>query len=464
MADPAIRSRRELLRRLAVAAELEHGLCLQYLFTAASLKDRFDEGGLTVDELIRVRGWKATLNFIASQEMLHLAQVINLTVAVGGQPHLTRPNFPQRPDYYPTGLPWGLWTFRAQVIELYAWYERPDNWGDQPPDWPDEDPLEAGRFPVLTADSPAAKDPFAHLPDRYARPRATPHETIVDLYAAIGQAYRDLPGMVIGDPADQLTGAMLDSPQLIEVVDVPTALAAIELIVEQGEGRPDDEPDSHVGAYLAILDDLSSIDRPGFAPARDVAANPLSRLHPDNTYPGWRLIDDPHTRAVNDLTSGVYRSILELLLLSGRRRPWAAPIALALMTGVLAPLTEILTTLPMGLPNDGDGSPGEQTRARCAGAGFELSPTPAPMPGPGAPRLVQDALLALAGDADRLATGDRRLDAVGASIRAAADRLGGTGSGSGSDTGVGSDTETDTDPDAGTDGADGAGDLLPSGG
>ena len=149
---------------MAVAAELEHGLCLQYLFTAASLKDRFDEGGLIADELIRVRSWKATLNFIASQEMLHLAQVVNLTIAVGGQPHLTRPNFPQRPDYYPTGLPWGLWPFRAQVIELYAWYERPDNWGDQPPDRPEEDPLEAGRFPALTADSPAAKDPFAHLP------------------------------------------------------------------------------------------------------------------------------------------------------------------------------------------------------------------------------------------------------------------------------------------------------------
>ena len=117
------------------------------------------------------------------------------------------------------------------------------------------------------------------------------------------------------------------------------------------------------------------------------------------------------------------------------------------MTGVLAPLTEILTTLPMGLPNDGDGSPGEQTRARCAGAGFELSPTPAPMPGPGAPRLVHDALLALAGDAERLATGDRRLDAVGASIRAAADRLGGSGTGSGTGSGSGSGT--------GTDGADG---------
>ena len=419
MADPVIRTRRELLRRLAVAAELEHGLCLQYLFTAASLKDRFDEGGMTVDELVRVRGWKATLDFIAGQEMLHLAQVINLTVAVGGRPHLTRPNFPQRPDYYPTGLPWGLWPFRAEVIELYAWYERPDNWGDQPPDWPQEDPLGSGRFTLLTADAPAAKDPFAHLPDRYPRPRATPYETIADLYAAIAAAFTELPDVVIGDPADQLDGRLLDSPQLAVVTDVTSALAAIDLIVEQGEGRPDDEPDSHVGAYLAILDDLDRLTRPGFAPARDVAANPLSRLHVDNTFPGWRLITDPHTRAVNDLTSGVYRSILELLQLSGQRREWAATTALRLMTGVLAPLTEILTRLPMG----DDGSPGEGARARFAGAGFELSPLPPPTPGPGGRILARDALIALAADADRLADGDQGLTAVADSLRSAGEVL-----------------------------------------
>jgi hypothetical protein len=419
MADPVIRTRRELLRRLAVAAELEHGLCLQYLFTAASLKDRFEEGGLTVDELIRVRGWKATLNFIAGQEMLHLAQVINLTIAVGGRPHLSRPNFPQRPDYYPTGLPWGLWPFSAEVIELYAWYERPDDWGDQPPDWPREDPLGAGRFDPLSADAPATKDPFAHLPDRYPRPRATPHETIADLYAAIAAALTTLPDVVIGDPADQLDGTQLDSPQLTIVTDVPSALAAIDLIVEQGEGRPDDEPDSHVGAYLAVLDDLDRITRSGFAPARDVAANPLSRLHVDNTYPGWRLITDPHTRAVNDLTSGVYRSILELLQLSGQRREWATSAALRLMTGVLAPLTEILTGLPMG----DDGSPGEGTRARFAGAGFELAPLPAPAPGPGARTLARDALVALATDADLLAGGNVGLIAVARSLRSIADAL-----------------------------------------
>lgn len=412
-AETAVDARRRVLRQLAVAAELEHGLCLQYLFTAASLKDRFAEGGLTVDELTRVRAWKATLNFIAGQEMLHLAQVINLTMAIGGVPHLTRPTFPQRPSYYPTGLPWGLWPFRREVIELYAWYERPDSWGNQPPDWPSSDPLGAGRFDPLVADAPAEKDPFAHLPARFNRPRATRHETIADLYAAIADAVQELPDPIVGDAADQLDGQMFDAPQLVRVVDLPSALAGIELIVEQGEGRPDDEPDSHVGAYLAILDDLGRMSRPGFAPARDVAANPLSRLHRDNTFPGWRIIVDPHTRAVNDLTSAVYRVLLETVQLATQRQGWAPPIALRLMTGVLAPLTEILTSLPMG----DDGSPGEAGRPRFAGAGFELGPWAPPRAGTAARQLLREDLTSLAGQAALLAGGTRALDAVAASLR-----------------------------------------------
>ena len=389
--DAAIHSRRELLQQLAVAAELEHGLCLQYLFTAATLKDRFDEGGLTADELNSVRAWKATLGFIASQEMLHLAQVVNLTIAVGGIPHLTRPSFPQRPDYYPTGLPWGLWPFRAEVIELYAWYERPDSWGDRPPDWPEEDPLNAGRFDPLTADAPPEKDPFAHLPPSFDRPTATTHRTIADLYAAIAQAFRDLPDIIVDGTAPQLNPAAFDAPQLVAVTDVPAALAAIDLIVEQGEGRPDDEPDSHLGAYLAILAELDDIvrARPGFRPARDVTANPLSRLHRDNNYPGWRLIHDENTREVNDLVNHVYRTVLELIWLSVNDEPWAGRLSVRLMTGVLAPLAETVTALPMG----DDGSPGERGRPRRAGPSFELDGWQPPQAGPGAMIFTREALL-----------------------------------------------------------------------
>jgi len=353
-----------LIRQLAVAAELEHGLCLQYLFTASTVKDSIGEGGLTDTELVAARSWKATLNFIAAQEMLHLAQVCNLVIAVGGQPHLGRPNFPQRPDYYPTGLPWGLWPLWLETVQLYADYERPAQWRRPPPEW-----LQLGRpaeeaFPTLLADAPAAKDPFAHLPPSFDRPQATGLETIGELYAAITAAFQAIPGVIIGDPARQLDGRTMGVPQLVKVVDVPSALRAIELIVEQGEGLADDRPDSHFGAFLGIRREFLELSkRADFRPTRDVAANPLSRLHIDNNYPGWRLITDPYTRAVNDLNSTVYQVMLDLLMMvtwDGDASSGAA--ALRVMTGVIAPLAEAITRLPMG----DDGSPGEAGRPRPA--------------------------------------------------------------------------------------------------
>lgn len=395
-------TRDELIRQLAVAAELEHGLCLQYLFTAATLKDGIDEGGLTDAELIAVRSWKGTLNFVAAQEMLHFAQVCNLAIAVGGQPHFSRPNFPQRPGYYPTGLPWGLWPFGLDVVELYACYERPAQWlHGAPPDWL---PLErSDAFPSLLADAPSEKDPFAHLPSRFERPQAVSQETIGQLYAAIALAFQEIPGVIIGDPARQLDGRTMGIPQLVRVVDVPSALRGIELVVEQGEGLADDRPDSHFGAFLTMrrqLVDLSA--RPGFVPARDVAANPLSRLHIDNNYPGWRLITDPYTRAVNDLNSEVYRTMLDLLtLVLSYGDSAAGAAALRVMTGVVAPLGEALTHLPMGT----DGSPGDSVRAAFAGPSFEVDyPVPQLPPPPAGRVIVLERLTKCAAWAGQLAS------------------------------------------------------------
>jgi len=249
-------------------------------------------------------------------------------------------------------------------------------------------------------DAPAAKDPFAHLPLTLDRPSATSHRTIAELYAAIAQAFRDLPDVIVGGGASQLTPGAFDSPQLVAVTDVPAALTAIDMIVEQGEGRPDDEPDSHLGAYLAILAELDTIgDRPNFQPARDVAANPLSRLHRDNNYPGWRLIHDSGTRDVNDLVNQVYGSVLDLVWLSAHGDSWAARLSVRLMTGVLAPLADTMTLLPMG----DDGSPGERNRPDRAGPSFELDGWRPPMAGPGRATVIRENLLEQAARASELA-------------------------------------------------------------
>ena len=363
-----------LLRQLALAAELEHGLCLQYLFTACSLKSWLAEGGLTQAELTYVRKWKANIFFVAAQEMLHLVQVANICSAVGGVVQLHRPNFPQRPNYYPTGLPWGLWPFSEAVMGLYALYERPAQWERPVPDWLEDSPDKAS-FAGLLTDSPAEKDPFAHLPERFDRPRVSEHETIGELYRAIEQLL-DEPGMIIGNPRDQVDGRTVDFPQLVQVIDEDSARRAVHLIVEQGEGAPADRADSHFGIFLGVIHEFRRLvsDRAGFAPARDVQANPLSRLHVDNTFPGWRLIENVRTRDVNDLSSSLYRLLLRVihhLVMPPEEslpRPVLAEVGLHLMTAGVKPLAELMTFLPMGDEQPG----GDEDERRFAGASFEV--------------------------------------------------------------------------------------------
>ncbi len=71
-----IEHREALIFLLYQAAEIEHGSMCQYLYAAFSLR-RTDDPGLTSDQCGLIEGWRATVNAVASEEMLHCA---------GGQP------------------------------------------------------------------------------------------------------------------------------------------------------------------------------------------------------------------------------------------------------------------------------------------------------------------------------------------------------------------------------------------
>src|SRR5580704_2892775 len=111
-----IRARSDLLTLLGEAAELEHGIACSYLYAAFSLRRDTSEGGMTWQEQQTVRGWAAKIYFIASQEMLHLALVWNLTTAIGGTPYYLRPNFPQDANYYPLRAPLSLQPFGPSAL------------------------------------------------------------------------------------------------------------------------------------------------------------------------------------------------------------------------------------------------------------------------------------------------------------------------------------------------------------
>src|SRR5690349_12464701 len=114
-----IEHRQALLYTLSKASELEHLIICMYLYTSFSLKREASEG--LPEELVpTVNGWRRQLLKIAEQEMLHLALVQNLLTAVGGGPHLARPNFPVPPRAFPARIQIALLPFSEEALRHFA--------------------------------------------------------------------------------------------------------------------------------------------------------------------------------------------------------------------------------------------------------------------------------------------------------------------------------------------------------
>ena len=74
-------TREQLIYALYQAAELEHSLMMQYLFTAYTIKD-FPEEYDTHDDYVKATTWKSNILYIAQQEMLHLGLVLSMEISV----------------------------------------------------------------------------------------------------------------------------------------------------------------------------------------------------------------------------------------------------------------------------------------------------------------------------------------------------------------------------------------------
>src|SRR6516165_10634242 len=114
----SIESREQLLYLLAEAAEIEHSLMCCYLFAAFSLKERLDEG-VGADELEAIERWRRATTSVAIEEMTHLALVANLTTALGGAAHFSRPNFPVGAGFYPSGIAVQLAPFDRDTLQHF---------------------------------------------------------------------------------------------------------------------------------------------------------------------------------------------------------------------------------------------------------------------------------------------------------------------------------------------------------
>jgi hypothetical protein len=336
-----ISDREELIYLLSEASELEHGLCCCYLFAAFSLKRTADEG-LTEPEQLALARWERVISGVAAQEMLHLALVSNLLTALGASPHFRRPNFPQRSKYYPPSLQLTLRPLDEKTLDHFIFIERPEGL-----DFPDGAGFEALPTPPSTSSTNGIE------------PIEVPYSTIGQLYRDIEDGFKALTTrygeerVFIGPPRAQATSSLLPFPGLSPVTDLASALHAIELIVEQGEGLRGDIENSHYARFLAIRGELDRLraGRPDFEPARPVMENPFTE--PPADCAGYNLIDHPQARAVSELFNACYGLMLEILMRffahteeSHAELKTLIDTAIGIMEGVIKPLGTILTSLP----------------------------------------------------------------------------------------------------------------------
>lgn len=346
--DPIVIEHRDaLIYMLFEAAELEHAICCQYLFAAFSMKESADEE-LTTRQVAAIDRWRKALLEIAAEEMLHLALVNNLLTSIGAAPRVGRPNMPQQGRHYPPGVQFALVPFGDRALRHFLFLERPEgiNLSD------------AEGFESLHEAEPLM-DPEDIVP------RPQHFDTVGHLYRSIEAGFQRLVErhgerwVFIGDARSQATPKTFHWPQLIAVTDLDSAMQAIDVIVEQGEGPRGRWKDAHYGRLLVVLGEYLTMKRedPSFEPSRPVMA--ANTRQPVDAGHG-PLISDSATARVMDVFNVAYEVLLYALARyfahgheTDEQLQTLADVAVELMIDVIKPVGQILTRMPVGPDHPG---------------------------------------------------------------------------------------------------------------
>jgi hypothetical protein len=206
-------------------------------------------------------------------------------------------------------------------------------------------------------------------------PRLQGFLTVGHLYRGIEQGLSDLADQLgervlfVGEPRAQATPDRFGWPQLIAVTDLASAHAALDEIIEQGEGARGDWRPAHYGRFFGIWNEYQKLREqdPSFEPARPVL--PAFTQQPFDIDVLQPQPTDPVTREVAELFNLGYEVLLQVLTRffthtdeTDEQLDALVQAAFSLMGGVLRPLGTALTRLPVGPENPG----------RTAGAAFEM--------------------------------------------------------------------------------------------
>jgi Ferritin-like len=351
-----VENRKELTFLLSQGAELEHALMCQYLYAAFSLKDAPD-AGLREDQLEMVERWRRVVLDIAAEEMLHWAVVQNLLTAVGSAPYVSRPHLPHQAQGYPPGVQLRLLPFSPAALQHFIYLERPEG----------VESVDGEGFEAVGPQlEPMRLDEIV--------PRGQHFDTQGHLYRGIERGLANLAAkmgedrLFIGPAFHQADESAFRWPDLSPITNLEAANAALERIVEQGEGATGDWETAHYGRFLEVREQYLNArkENPQFDPVHPVLAagvRAVEGVEPD-VY-----ITDPATAGCSDLFNAVYELLLQLIARyfafgheTPEQREVLAHASVALMFQAIKPLGGLLARLPVG-PEHPDAT---------AGANFQL--------------------------------------------------------------------------------------------
>jgi hypothetical protein len=293
-----------LRAHLRTAMRIELATVPMYLYALYSIDDPATDAA----RLIRS---------IVAEEMLHLALVANLLLAIGGEPEFLGadllPTYPSTLPNHEPPLTLNLAPATPdQIVSTFLVLEQPDPEGSSGTD---------DVYDSLGEFYAAIEEAVGRLPDLFGDPQVERQLSDPRFYAAV--AFNNE-----------------DSGDLMQIDGVTSARAAIDVIIHQGEGLSDgrwaDESHqelTHYAKLRQIADGISPVGR-----LRLLPVNPRVGSYP------------PGVRSVADLFNAVYAAafvILDDLYQPVPKKGRLVSRLYAVMTSLLGPIGRYLATLPL---------------------------------------------------------------------------------------------------------------------
>ena len=310
----------ELKHYLRIAIQLEHATIPPYLVALYSIIPPSNQEAVNV------------IRAVVVEEMLHLTMAVNLLNAVGGSPDLTYPGFVAK---YPAYLPDGekdfvvnRAAFSPEAIETFLNIERPAraNRGKQ-------NHTVDRKSTIINSNS--GLDDKSNL--------ALQFYSIGEFYDAIIEGFKYLDKhqkdeLFTGDPSRQITPEYYYSSggRIVPVYDLDSALAAMNEIIEQGEGaRNSIEDEDHELAHYYRFEQLKlgryyqAGDMPG-APSGEPLLVDWSGVYPlKKNAVGKDYPEGSHLRKASDAFNEFYAKFLADLTEAFNGKPQLLTTAVA---------------------------------------------------------------------------------------------------------------------------------------